>query len=44
VAVEARAAGKTGAAFAKHIKAATYHNLEIRQAEDGLETVVVFDV
>lgn len=44
VAVAARATGKTGASFAKHIKAATYHNLDIRQTEDGLETVVVFDV
>ena len=44
VAVEARATGKTGASFAKHIKAATYHNLEIRQTEGELETVVVFDV
>lgn len=42
--VEARATGMAGAAFAKHIKAATYHHLNIRQAEDGLETVIVFDV
>jgi SHS2 domain-containing protein len=26
------------------IKAVTYHNLEIRETEDGLETVVVLDV
>jgi len=28
----------------KHIKAVTYHNLEIIQTESGLETTVVFDV
>ncbi len=28
----------------KHIKAVTYHNLEIIETEDGLETTVVFDV
>ena len=28
----------------KHIKAVTYHNLEIVETEDGLEATVVFDV
>jgi SHS2 domain-containing protein len=28
----------------KHIKAVTYHNLEIVATEDGLETTIVFDV
>ncbi len=28
----------------KHIKAVTYHNLEIIETERGLETTVVFDV
>jgi SHS2 domain-containing protein len=28
----------------KHIKAVTYHNLEIIQMDGGLETTVVFDV
>ncbi len=28
----------------KHIKAVTYHDLEILEAERGLETTVVFDV
>ena len=28
----------------KHIKAVTYHNLEIRETAEGLETTVVFDV
>lgn len=30
--------------MAKPIKAVTYHNLEIRATEDGLEVEVVFDV
>ena len=28
----------------KHIKAVTYHNLKIVTTEDGLETIIVFDV
>jgi SHS2 domain-containing protein len=28
----------------KHIKAVTYHNLEIVETEDGLEVTIVFDV
>ena len=28
----------------KHIKAVTYHMLEIKQTDQGLETVIVFDV
>lgn len=28
----------------KHIKAVTYHNLEVKQGPDGLEARVVFDV
>jgi SHS2 domain-containing protein len=28
----------------KHIKAVTYHNLEIIETDDGLEATVVFDV
>jgi SHS2 domain-containing protein len=28
----------------KHIKAVTYHDLKIKQVEDGLEVTVVFDV
>ncbi len=28
----------------KHIKAVTFHNLEIIEAEDGLEVTIVFDV
>lgn len=42
--VRAKVLGASGAAFDKHIKAATYHNLQIRQSEYGLETVIVFDV
>lgn len=28
----------------KHIKAVTYHNLEVRQTAEGLEAEIVFDV
>lgn len=28
----------------KHIKAVTYHNLEVRETEHGLEAEIVFDV
>ncbi len=28
----------------KHIKAVTYHNLEITKTDDGLEATIVFDV
>jgi SHS2 domain-containing protein len=28
----------------KHVKAVTFHNLEIRSAPDGLSTTIVFDV
>ncbi|MCW8799549.1 MAG: archease, partial [Desulfobacter sp.] len=30
--------------FKKHIKAVTYHNLEVVETEKGLEATVVFDV
>jgi SHS2 domain-containing protein len=30
--------------FKKHIKAVTYHNLEVIETEKGLEATVVFDV
>jgi len=42
--LEAEVEGIPGAAFSKHIKAATYHGLNIRQSEDGWEATVVFDV
>jgi SHS2 domain-containing protein len=32
------------AAITRHIKAVTYHDLEIEKTKDGLETTVVFDV
>lgn len=38
------ARGNRVAALEKHVKAATFHNLEIRSAPDGLSTTVVFDV
>lgn len=36
--------GGRPAELQKHIKAVTYHDLAIRQSEDGLEVTVVFDV
>ena len=36
--------GATVPELEKHIKAVTYHNLEIRQTPKGLEATVVFDV
>ena len=36
--------GATVPKLEKHIKAVTYHNLEIRQTPKGLEATVVFDV
>lgn len=36
--------GGRPAELQKHIKAVTYHDLAIRQVEDGLEVTVVFDV
>jgi len=32
------------ASVVKEIKAVTYHNLSVQQEEDGLRTVIVFDV
>jgi SHS2 domain-containing protein len=42
--LRARVAARPGGAFTKHIKAVTYHNLEIRRTEQGFETTIVFDV
>lgn len=42
--LEARAAGRPGGGFEKHIKAVTFHNLEVRRTLSGYETVIVFDV
>jgi SHS2 domain-containing protein len=36
--------GRAGGSFKKHIKAATYHNLSVKEVKDGYETVIVFDV
>lgn len=36
--------GGQAADLKKHIKAVTYHNLEIVKTENGLETTIVFDV
>ncbi len=42
--LEAAVWGGYASNLQKHIKAVTYHNLEIIQREDGLEATVVFDV
>ncbi|MFZ7128188.1 MAG: archease [Desulfobacterales bacterium] len=36
--------GRTVDSIRKHIKAVTYHNLEVRETDTGLEATVVFDV
>ena len=36
--------GGHASGFKKHIKAVTYHNLEVIETEKGLEATVVFDV
>ncbi|MCP4423128.1 MAG: archease [Chloroflexi bacterium] len=36
--------GGTAVELQKHIKAVTYHNLEILQTDEGLEATIVFDV
>jgi SHS2 domain-containing protein len=40
----AQLSGSRIASLAKEIKAATYHNLEIRETRDGLVANIVFDV
>lgn len=42
--LKASAGGRPGGAFTKHVKAVTYHNLDVRCADDGCETTIVFDV
>jgi SHS2 domain-containing protein len=42
--LEAVARGGQVTSMQKHIKAVTYHNLEIVKTDHGLETTVVFDV
>lgn len=42
--VHARLMGATLLELQKSIKAVTFHNLEIRPVEAGLETTIVFDV
>jgi SHS2 domain-containing protein len=38
------ARGDRAGAFEKHVKAVTFHNLDIRSEAGGLTTTVVFDV
>lgn len=42
--LNAKVTGIPGGRFSKHIKAATYHNLQIHCDDGGCETVIVFDV
>jgi SHS2 domain-containing protein len=42
--LQANVQGGHVADLQKHIKAVTYHNLEIIETNDGLETTIVFDV
>ena len=42
--LSALARGNRVGALEKHVKAVTFHNLEIRSAPDGLSTTIVFDV
>jgi SHS2 domain-containing protein len=42
--LEAAVSGRPGGGFAKHIKAVTFHNLQIACTDDGCETTIVFDV
>ncbi|MGE5256018.1 MAG: archease, partial [Hyphomicrobiales bacterium] len=42
--LSALARGNRLDALDKHVKAVTFHNLEIRSAPDGLSTTIVFDV
>ena len=42
--LKALARGGHATGLQKHIKAVTYHDLEIVEGEDGLEATVVFDV
>jgi SHS2 domain-containing protein len=41
---KAKVYGKIAQTLKVHIKAVTYHNLEITETETGLEAVVVFDI
>ncbi|HOA22614.1 MAG TPA: archease [Aggregatilineales bacterium] len=42
--LEATVRGTPGGHFSKHIKAVTYHGLEIIRRDDGYEATIVFDV
>ena len=42
--VKATAAGRRVTRLERHIKAVTYHDLEIVESETGLAATVVFDV
>ena len=42
--LEAEIKGGPVPELGKHIKAVTYHNLEIKETDDGLEATIIFDV
>lgn len=42
--LSAKVRGERAGALEKHVKAVTFHNLEIRSEESGFTTTVVFDV
>ena len=42
--LRARIRGDSVDSLEKHVKAVTFHNIQIRSEEDGLTTTVVFDV
>jgi SHS2 domain-containing protein len=42
--LQAQIVGRQSVGFNKHIKAVTFHNLEVQAAEQGYETTIVFDV
>jgi SHS2 domain-containing protein len=44
IGLSAVARGNRVGVLERHVKAVTFHNLEIRSASDGLSTTVVFDV
>lgn len=42
--LQAKIEGRRSQGFNKHIKAVTFHNLDVQATEDGYETTIVFDV
>ncbi len=42
--IRAKLKGSKVKGFGKEIKAATYHGVEVREGEEGLEATVIFDI